>query len=137
MRILIAMDESDYSVKAVEAVVRSMHAENSQILLLHVLEPPAMVEPDQSVWRREEQAKIFLKTASALLQSANFKDIEIRVVDGETPSKIVEVAGQWHADFIVLGSQGRTGLIDILMGSVAESVTRHAACSIMLIRKTL
>ena len=69
-----------------------MRHENSHLLLLHVLEPPAVFEPDQSLWKREEQAKIFLKNASAQLQSADFEDIEIRVADGEASSKIVEIA---------------------------------------------
>lgn len=135
MRILIAMDESDHSFRAVEAVSRSMHHEDSHLLLLHVLEAPALFEPDQSLWKREEQAKIFLKNACAQLQSADFKDIEIRVADGEAPSRIVEVAQQWNADFVVLGSQGRTSLASILLGSVTEFVARHAGCSIVIVRK--
>ena len=135
MRILIAMDESGHSLKAVETLSRSMQPANSQVLLLHVLDPPGIVEPDQSLWKREEQAKNFLQNASAQLQSAGFKDIEIRVADGEVPSRIVEVAHQWKADFVVLGSLGRTGLVGTLLGSVAEFVARHAGCSIMIVRK--
>jgi|SRR5579872_300912 len=136
MRILIAMDESDHSIRAAEAVSRSMRHENSHVLLLHVLEPPAILEPDQSFWKREEQAKIFLKNASAQLQSAGFQEIEIRVAEGQAPSGIVEIAQQWNADFIVLGSQGRTNLASILLGSVTEFVARHAPCSIMIVRKS-
>jgi nucleotide-binding universal stress UspA family protein len=135
MRVLIAMDESDHSFRAVEAFSRSMRHEDSHLLLLHVLEPPAVFEPDQSLWKREEQAKIFLKNASAQLQLADFRDIEIRVSDGEAPSKIVEIAQQWNADLIVLGSQGRTSVASILLGSVTEFVARHAGCSIVIVRR--
>jgi len=102
---------------------------------LHVLEPPAILEPDQSFWKREEQAKSFLKNASAQLQSEGFQEIEIRVAEGEAPSKIVETAQQWSADFIVLGSQGRASLASVLLGSVTELVARQARCSIMIVRK--
>jgi universal stress protein A len=129
------MDESGHSLWAVDAVSRSMHPENSQILLLHILAAPAAFEPDQSLWKREEEAKIFLKNASARLQPAGFKEIEIRVADGEAPNRIVEIAQQWKADFIVLGSQGRTSLASVLLGSVTESVARHAGCSIVIVRK--
>jgi len=135
MRILIAMDESDHSFRAAESVSRSIRHENSHVLLLHVLEPPAILEPDQSFWKREEQAKSFLKNASAQLQSEGFQEIEIRVAEGEAPSKIVETAQQWSADFIVLGSQGRTSLASVLLGSVTELVARQARCSIMIVRK--
>ena len=135
MRILIAMDESDHSIRAAETVARSMPHENSQVLLLHVLEPAEFFEPDQSLWNREEQAKIFLKKASAQLQSAEFKEIEIRVVKGEARNKIVDVAQEWRADFIVLGSQGRTSLASALLGSVTEFVARQAGCSVVIVRK--
>ena len=137
MRILIAMDESDDALRAAQAVARSLQPANSQVLLLHVLEPAAALEPDQSVWKREEQAKIFLNNASAELQRANFMDVATRLVDGEPQKRIVEVAREWNADFIVLGSQGRTGLADILLGSVAESVARHADCSIVIVRRPI
>lgn len=136
MRILIAMDESDYSIKAAEEVSRSMRHEDSSVLLLHVLEPAEFFEPDQSVWSREEQAQVFLKRASALLQSAEFKKIEIRVAKGEAPKKIVEIAREWNADFAVLGSHGRTSLASALLGSVSESVARQAGCSVVIVRKT-
>jgi len=135
MRILIAMDESDHSFRAAAAVSRSMRHENSGVLLLHVLEAPAFFEPDQSLWKREEQAKIFLTKASAQLQSAEFKEIEIRVAKGEAPTKIVEVAREWNADFVVLGSHGRTSLASALLGSVSESVARQAGCSVVIVRK--
>lgn len=135
MRILIAMDESDDALRAAQAVAHAIHPENSQIVLLHVLEPPAAFEPDQSLWKREEQAKIFLKNASAHLQRAHFKSIETQLVEGEPKDKIVEVARQRNADLIVLGSQGRTGLAGILLGSVAESVAHHADCSILIVRQ--
>jgi universal stress protein A len=136
MRILIAMDESDYSIKAAEAVSRSMRHEDSSVLLLHVLEPAEFFEPDQSLWKREEQAQVFLKRASAQLESAEFKEIEIRVAKGEAPNKIVQIAQEWNADFVVLGSHGRTSLASALLGSVSESVARQAGCSVVIVRKT-
>ena len=51
LNILIAMDESTLSLAAVEAILASMHPNNSQILLLHVLEAPALLEPDQASGR--------------------------------------------------------------------------------------
>lgn len=134
MRILIAMDESDYSIKAAEAVSQSMRHEDSSVLLLHVLEPAEFFEPDQSLWKREEQAQVFLKRASAQLQSADFKEIEIRVVKGEAQNKIVQIAQEWNADFVVLGSHGRTSLASALLGSVSESVARQAGCSVVIVR---
>jgi nucleotide-binding universal stress UspA family protein len=44
------------------------------------------------------------------------------------------MADEWKADLIVLGSHGKHGIEKFLLGSVAESVARHAKCSVMIVR---
>jgi nucleotide-binding universal stress UspA family protein len=56
------------------------------------------------------------------------------VEQGDTKSRIVDYAANWHADLIVLGSHGWKGLGRFLMGSVSEAVTRHARCSVEVVR---
>lgn len=51
---------------------------------------------------------------------------------GDPESHIVDVARQWHADLIVVGSHGRKGLEHFLLGSVSETVARYAPCSARL-----
>lgn len=53
---------------------------------------------------------------------------------GNPKAKIIDTAVEWHADLIVLGSHGRTGLERFLTGSVADAVARHAHCSVELVR---
>ncbi|NOT53627.1 MAG: universal stress protein [Deltaproteobacteria bacterium] len=60
--------------------------------------------------------------------------VETRVVVGEAVWEICQVATQEHADLIVMGSHGRTGLSHVLLGSVAERVVRHAPCPVMVVR---
>jgi nucleotide-binding universal stress UspA family protein len=47
---------------------------------------------------------------------------------------IIDAAEAWKAELIVIGSHGRKGLQRFLLGSVAESIARHAACSVEIIR---
>jgi nucleotide-binding universal stress UspA family protein len=47
------------------------------------------------------------------------------------------VAADEHADMIVMGTQGRTGLDRLLLGSVAERVIRHASCPVLTVRPNL
>ncbi len=49
---------------------------------------------------------------------------------GLPASEIVEKAGQWPADLLVIGSHGRTGLSRLLLGGVSHKVLTHAACSV-------
>ena len=53
---------------------------------------------------------------------------------GDAKSRILDVAEEWHADLIVLGSHGRKGVNRFLMGSVSEAVARHACCSVEIVR---
>ena len=54
--------------------------------------------------------------------------VETRVTLGEAVWEICRMAEQEHADLIIMGSHGRTGLSHIVLGSVAERVVRHASC---------
>lgn len=60
---------------------------------------------------------------------------ESRVAENEIRTEILDVAEDWHADVIVLGSHGEKGLKKFLMGSVAESVAHHAHCSVQIVRR--
>ena len=56
------------------------------------------------------------------------------LIEGDPKSQIIDVAKEWPADLIVLGSHGRKGLSRFLMGSVSEAVVRHAHCSVEIVR---
>jgi universal stress protein A len=58
---------------------------------------------------------------------------EVRL--GDAGEEIVAAAADLQADILVLGTHGRTGLKHLLLGSVAESVMRHAPCPVLTVRK--
>ena len=47
---------------------------------------------------------------------------------------ILEIAHAEHADLIVVGSHGRTGLPKLIMGSVASHIVTHAPCSVLVVK---
>jgi universal stress protein A len=53
---------------------------------------------------------------------------------GEPGPAILAVAEKHHADLIIMGTHGRTGVSRLLLGSVAEYVIRHAACPVLTIK---
>jgi nucleotide-binding universal stress UspA family protein len=59
---------------------------------------------------------------------------EKRLVRGDPLHGIIGLAEKESADLIVIGTHGRTGLRRVLMGSVAESVVRHAKCPVLTVR---
>jgi universal stress protein A len=54
---------------------------------------------------------------------------------GDPVESIVGTARGWPADLVVIGSHGRDGLNRVLLGSVAEGVTRHAPCPVLVVRR--
>jgi nucleotide-binding universal stress UspA family protein len=80
------------------------------------------------------RAEAFLGKTAHELHAAGFKEVTTRVVEAEPPAGILETATGWHADLIVLGSHSRKGLEKLMLGSVAESVARHASCSVLIVR---
>ncbi len=57
------------------------------------------------------------------------------VKPGDPREVIVNEAADWQADLIVMGAYGHSGVRNWQIGSVAESVAKHARCSVELVRK--
>lgn len=137
MKILLAIDGSMFSEAAIRATTTRIRPEDTEVLLLHVIEPGAFFEQDASVDERSNAPRQWMKEAAQELETSGFKDVETRVIEAETRTGILSVAEEWQPDLIVLGSHGRKGLDRFLMGSVAESVARHASCSVLIVRVPL
>jgi len=62
------------------------------------------------------------------------EDFELIVEDGTPQALILQTAEEWMADLIVMGSHGRTSASEVLIGSVTDSVIRHAHCPVLIVR---
>ena len=62
------------------------------------------------------------------------EEFELIIDDGTPQALIVSAAEQWFADLIIVGSHGQTGAADALLGSVTNSVIRHAHCPVLIVR---
>lgn len=61
-------------------------------------------------------------------------EFELFVDDGTPQALILEHAEQWLADLIIVGSRGQTEAAGVLLGSVTESIIRHAHCPVLIVR---
>jgi nucleotide-binding universal stress UspA family protein len=143
MKLLIAIDGSDFSRAALQSVIARPWPPDTEVKVLHVVEPPSLLmgremggyDPEfEMVWKAlRESAKEMVAKAAEKLRSAKFS-VSTELVEGDPKSQIIDIANNWRADMIVLGSHGRTGLSRFLMGSVSQAVVRHAHCSVEIIR---
>jgi len=134
MKILVAIEGSMFSQLAVRAVAQRIRPEGAKVLLVHAIEPAAFFEQDAGVHERLRRPQELLDAAARQLEGSGFRHVEMRVIDAEARTGILELAAQWQPDLIVLGSHGRKGLEKLMLGSVAESVARHSSCSVLIVR---
>jgi nucleotide-binding universal stress UspA family protein len=145
MKILIAIDGSSFSQSALQSVLARPWPAGTEVQVVHVVEPPSLLlgremggyDPEfEAVWKAlREQAKELVEKAAQKLRDAKFT-VSTQLVEGDPKSQIIDAADAWHADMIVVGSHGWTGLSRFLMGSVSQDVVRHAHCSVEVIRTT-
>jgi nucleotide-binding universal stress UspA family protein len=143
MKILLAIDESKSSEAAVQSVMAMAARPGTEVKVLNVLEPPSLLlgremsgpDPEfEGVWNAlREQAKALVGKATEALRKAGL-NVTPALEEGDPKSKIIDLAKQWHADLIVVGSHGRKGINRFLLGSVSDAVARHAHCSVEIIR---
>jgi nucleotide-binding universal stress UspA family protein len=146
VRILLAVDQSDGSAKATEAVIEQFVPAHTQVTVLHADDWPRGMPVEMSFAEGSAAARNILalhklrrRNAAALLASTTDRLREAGFTtaaslrDGDPRQAIIECARECRADLIVLGSNGRRGL-DRMLGSVSDSVARHAPCSVEIVR---
>lgn len=145
MNVLLAMDDSPHSFAALEAVLARPWPDGSSVKVVSVVEP---FHPEYAGWHTsyvplalEAQKELLESTKKLVNDSGNRleekfgKDrVAAEVLEGYIKDKILEIARDWPADLIVLGSHGRRGFTRFLLGSVSEAVVSHAPCSVEIVK---
>lgn len=148
MRILLAVDESDYSTAAAQAMASRSWPAESEFRVMSVVDlapsflqaafEPAFVDPAGMQEIRElavQKAQSSIAGAREILAKAGLQTSEYLSVLLEEPKKaILDQAKEWNPDLIVVGSHGRRGFQRFMLGSVSEAVAMHAHCSVEIVR---
>jgi nucleotide-binding universal stress UspA family protein len=146
-RILLAIDDSVFSCAATDAVVAHIRPEDTLVHVMHVLELDRLVPPPIDFARGNEYgpdvaahvksgraaAEALITAAEERLRAVGFSTAGV-IREGDPRSAILDYAAEWNSDWIVMGSHGRQGLDRFFMGSVSETVARHAHCSVQIAR---
>jgi len=135
-KILVPVDFSDCSAPAVR-VAMELASAPADVHVVHVIPELNPVSP-VAVWgegdvqqRLVDKAREYLGT---WLQNHECPEVDPDIAVGSEATKIVQLAQSLDADLIVIPSHGRTGLSRVVMGSVAEQVTRYAPCPTLVLR---
>jgi universal stress protein A len=142
-RILVPTDFSPQSDSALDYAVTLAQALKASLVLLYVFEDPfatAAYTPDVHGSGRPRATQPMVQDDQTQLGSrvARVRQSGLSVTSDfvwGNPSKIIpEYAAAQGIDLIVMGTQGRTGVAHLILGSVAERVVRVAPCPVLAVR---
>jgi nucleotide-binding universal stress UspA family protein len=155
-KMLVAIDMSEMG-KNIFARALSLAEKNcANLMLLHVLSaeednsplpvPPNLtiiypavgndltLESWQQQWEAFEQEGLdLLRSLSTEATSAGV-NAEFQQISGSPARTICQVARDWQANLIIVGHRGRSGLSEMLLGSVSNYVVHHAPCSVLMVQ---
>ena len=136
MKILVPVDGSAYSLKAVETAcdLAKGKAPSSVILTAVAVQIPELEEGVYIAEKMKAQAEIALAKAKDVAQAQGIT-AEVILGTGASPAdEIVQVAKDQQADLIVIGSRGLAGKTRSFLGSTASQVVTYSPCSVMVVK---
>lgn len=155
-KILVAVDTSPNSEAVFAKAVSLAKLSGASLMVAHILSPFEEGYPEIPVYPGvdsyypvlyEEAAKVYTKDLEKFAQksfefvqelanraTAEGVPTEFTQNSGEPGRLICELANNWGADLVVLGRRGRTGLSELVLGSVSNHVVHHAPCCVLTVQ---
>lgn len=135
-RILVAVDGSEVSLKAVDRAARIAKDEGGSLTALHVVASPQFESALADYYEdARRSAKKWMKEVESVAALHNLTiKTEILVGAYSILDAIIAYAENQSTDLIVSGTRGRTQSAKLLVGSVASGLVEYANCSVLIVR---
>jgi nucleotide-binding universal stress UspA family protein len=138
-KLLVPVDGSENSLRALEAAIFLSKKIDAQTTALHVMEkaPTVYIHPQKEL---EELLKNYRKESEQILEKCqeigNNNEIELNtaISEGNVASKIIQYADKGLFDMIVMGHRGSGKFKEMVLGSVSEKVLHQTKCSVLIVR---
>lgn len=145
-RILVPTDFSPGSRDALDHATGLAERFGATVVALHIWQPPTLLRADDALSLGGEPYQTLAEMArkrardemdAFLTPLVEHEGLWFRrqIEMGEAADTILRVAAEGKFDLIVMGTHGRTGIKRMLLGSVAEKVSRRATCPVLTIRE--
>jgi len=135
--LLVALDFSQFSPMVENVAYTLARKINATVILVTIVDKSIEYEPivTGQVFTDKWEAEQFLANQNLAKVKFEHPDTETKIVSfiGDPKEDIIELAVKEHANFIVLGTHGRTGLSNLLMGSTAASVIQHSTIPVIVV----
>ena len=135
MKILVAIDGSDYSNKALLHACNIARTQQSKLILMYVIEKSTLNLLDKKEYLR--LVKDFGKTVLEKSQKTCIQyGIESTVLlkEGNVANEIIKYAKTGNCNLIIMGNRGFGATTRFLLGSVSQKVAANSPCSVMIIK---
>ena len=139
MKVLFAADGSTFTKKALTFLVgnKNLLGKGDELVVVHVQDAvSANIERKlgsaEVAAYQAKQADAILKPIKRFLDKHTINYRCLWVV-GTAAGQIIDISKRERVQMIVMGTHGRTGFNHFISGSVAESVTRHANCPVLIV----
>lgn len=139
-KILVPIDGSNTSDKALDCALKLAQADQAEVRLIYCIDELSLLSSHEysgeMVQLARENGHTILHAGMTLASAAKVK-ADTRLMDrvgqrlGES---VTDAAGDWGADLIVLGTHGRRGIGRVLLGSGAEQVMRMSPVPVLMVR---
>jgi len=135
-RILVAVDGSLYSEKALKRACDLVEAFDSKIILIYVVEKSIPI----NLLDRKEYLKILRKFGNKTLEKANAmlskKNISAKILlkEGNIVNEIEKIVKKEHCDLIIVGNKGLGSISRFLLGSISNKILQSSSCSVLIVK---
>ncbi len=134
-RILLAVDGSEQSMKAVGVAGDLARRYDGEVIVLHVREHEITWGADIDIETADEARSLVDGVVSVLKDAGtNVRGEVVRVPLGQTPRAILDMTQEEGAGLIVMGTRGLSDWGRLLMGSVAHKVVHLAEVPVLVVR---
>ena len=142
--ILVATEGSREAALAVTTAADLAKSTDSELHVVHVGEVPLVYHPERHAYRaeyeeHEKESQQLLEAQVQRIEGAGateaHTEAQAHLRMGRADEEIVGLAQSIDAGLIVMGSRGHGRLRRALVGSVSESVVRHAHCPVTIVRE--
>ena len=135
-KILVPLDGSTYSEKALKRACDLVEAFDSKLLLVYVVEKSIPI----NLLDRKEYLEILRKFGNRTLEKANTmiskKNISAKLLlkEGKIVNEIEKVAKKENCDLIIVGNKGLGSVSRLLLGSVSNKLSQSSSCSVLIVK---
>lgn len=136
-KVLLPVSGKTHGERSRKALAKAMGVSAGEIVLLHVTEPISQVVGGEAHMELQREASARgLTLLCPIIETLEMSGVAFhtRVEEGTPAETIVRVANEEKVDLIVMFTDGRDGLGDMLLGSITERVLRNTGIDLLAVR---